>query len=232
MKKIVLLIVLFVFNVSFSQTNNDEENEFNGFSKGDFALTGTISFNSLNIGGDTKNNKLAINPQASYFISDNISVGISVGYSLENRDEYVVYPLNSTTGFSSTVAEAEVKTTTMYPSIFSRYYFTPKNKFSLFTGISFSYLAIKYEATNSSSVFDTQFPNILTSSYNIKRKGVSTSFMPGINYFISDNFALDASIGLVSYSSIKDDVDGAEATNTFDIGFDFSNINLGLVYRF
>ena len=97
---------------------------------------------------------------------------------------------------------------------FARYYSKPASQFSLFGELSFDYV------TSEDKLAD------------YKENGFDVTIAPGLSYFVSDRFALEATVGLLSYSSSKPDVDGAEATNSFSTGLDFSNINFGLVYKF
>ncbi|MCO6162620.1 outer membrane beta-barrel protein [Flavobacterium sp. NRK F7] len=100
-------------------------------------------------------------------------------------------------------------------SVAAKYYFTPSNKFSFFAGLGVGYLTQK--------VGDTD-----TVDFNT----LSVAAIPGVNYFVSDNFALQASLGGIGYSSSKFDVDGAESTNTFALGLDLTNVNFSLIYKF
>lgn len=56
--------------------------------------------------------------------------------------------------------------------------------------------------------------------------------VPGVNYFISESFALRASVGALSYKNRKADVSGAKSNSSFDVNLDFSDINFGLTYKF
>jgi len=53
-----------------------------------------------------------------------------------------------------------------------------------------------------------------------------------MNYFLNSNFALEAKVGVLGYSSDKPDFDGAEATDNFNFGLNLNDITLGLVYKF
>ncbi|MNY83339.1 hypothetical protein D3C86_2260380 [compost metagenome] len=53
-----------------------------------------------------------------------------------------------------------------------------------------------------------------------------------MSYFVSSNFAIEAGLGVLNYTSEKPDVDGAEARNTFNLNLDLSNVNFGVVYKF
>lgn len=111
----------------------------------------------------------------------------------------------------------EDKTSTIGADLGARYFFTPSNQFSFTVGAGFGYMSTKSE------------PNGGTDS-TVNTFGFSVA--PGLNYFVSNSFALRASIGALSYSSSKGDWDNAEAANSFGFNLDLSDINFGVTYKF
>ncbi len=97
--------------------------------------------------------------------------------------------------------------------VFGRYYATPENRFSLFGELSAIY-------ANSEGIT----PSL--ASY-----GYALTIAPGINYFLSDAFALQARFGQLgyNYNTFKDS--DAEVS-TFDFRLNLNNINFGLLYKF
>ena len=93
-----------------------------------------------------------------------------------------------------------------------RHFLTPEKRFTL---------------TNSISVSSLQTDN---EEYKINTIGFSIS--PGFNYFVSEKFALNASIAPISYIISKPDVKDAESTTFFSFDLNLSNINFGLLYKF
>lgn len=56
---------------------------------------------------------------------------------------------------------------------------------------------------------------------------------PGIDYFLSNNWSIEASLGVLSYNNVKPK--GGKATNSFNIGLDsglLGGLNLGVKYIF
>ena len=102
-------------------------------------------------------------------------------------------------------------------SLGATYFFTPADKFSFTTGANLFYISGSNEINGEEGV-------------DVNTFGVAIA--PGVNYFISNNFALRAAIGALSYQSTKADFDGAEAENTFALNMDLSDIRFGLLYRF
>jgi len=116
-----------------------------------------------------------------------------------------------------TIEEANLKTTndnSMGFGIASRYYFTPANRFSFFGS-----LAAAYVTTNDK-----------VAKFKSNTFGLFVS--PAISYFVSDNFAMQASIGSINYTTTNFDVPGSKSVNGFDLNFNLSDINLGFNYKF
>jgi outer membrane protein len=109
---------------------------------------------------------------------------------------------------------AEATNTGLGLGAFGRYYFTPADKFSLFGQLAVGFGSEKYEDGG----------DIKASTF-----GVNAGL--GLNYFVSSNFALQASWAGLGYNSHKFE-DADDSYNTFGLNADLSNINLGLVYKF
>ena len=196
MKKIILTALAVV---SFTLASAQEENS-NGFTKGDVFISGSFGFGSEKT-GDNKTNTFNISPRVGYFVSENIAAGARINFSSEKRE------LGTN--------EETLSITTL--GAFGRYYFSPTSKFSLFGELGVDYVASKFEEEGEP---------------DDKANGFGLGLAPGVSYFISNNFALEATWGILGYRTVKPDVDNAESTNNFDFGVNLDNINLGLVYKF
>jgi len=119
--------------------------------------------------------------------------------------------------FGSSEDFSEDKASTFGGTLGANYFFTPANDFSFTLGAGLAYQSTKLE------------PN---AGGEAKLNTFAVAVAPGINYFVSDCIALRASVGALSYASSKPDVDGAEATNTFGLNLDLSDINFGITYKF
>jgi len=180
-----------------------QETGTTGFSEGDAFISGSVGYSSSK-NGDSKNSNFNISPMAAYFVTNNIAVGGMIGYT-SGKSEFDGEELSSTNGFSI--------------SALGRYYFTPSGSFSVFAQLQAGYLSREVETIDP-----------FTPDY--KEDGFGVGFGPGFSYFVSDHFAIEAGLGLLSYSSTEPDFDGAESTNNFEIGLNFSNVNFGVVYKF
>ncbi|WP_299253382.1 outer membrane beta-barrel protein [uncultured Aquimarina sp.] len=110
---------------------------------------------------------------------------------------------------------ADVKSNIFTGGAFGRYYFTPSNKFSIFGEFGANYFSAKTELATIDSTTD----------------GFDINVGPGVSYFLSDHFALEAFWGALGYSTSKDD-GATDSTNSFRIGLNLDDVNLGLVYKF
>ncbi|WP_111540891.1 outer membrane beta-barrel protein [Mesonia algae] len=96
---------------------------------------------------------------------------------------------------------------------FGRYYLMPAQKFSFFGELGLGYGTTEDIDDN-------------------KVNGVNIAVAPGLSYFVSKHFALEATFGILGYNSVKKDESGAESTDSFDFGLNMDDINLGLIYKF
>lgn len=95
---------------------------------------------------------------------------------------------------------------------FGRYYFSPSKRFSLFGQLGINYLTAEDNLSGG------------------KADGFGFALAPGISYFVSEHFALEATIGELSYFTVGPD--GGESTDTFTFGLDLNDVNFGVVYKF
>ncbi|WP_284651313.1 outer membrane beta-barrel protein [Flavobacterium terrisoli] len=145
----------------------------------------------------------------------------STSFEIEPKVGFFVTPniaLGAKLGYESYKAEDAFGDTddenTLSIGVFGRYYATPSNQFSIFGQLGFDYMSTNDKMSE------------------VKTNGFGLAFKPGISYFVSDAFAIEATFGELSYTSVKDDTDGAEAKNTFSLGLDLRSINFGLLYKF
>lgn len=205
MKKLllpVLFTMLCILNV-----NAQEKEKNTGFSNGDVYVSGAFNYISTSTeeyGYEDDTSSFTLAPSVGYFVKDDLALECSLIYSYSDGRYY--------TG-------EKIRTTVFGVSIGAVHFFTPTNKFSFTTGISFSYLVSKdkfeYQINDSDTI------NIF-----------EATIAPGINYFISNSFALKASIGAVSYSSTTYDRYEGSTTDRFSLNLNLSRINIGLTYKF
>lgn len=206
MKKILLSAVAVM---AFGFANAQEATGTKGFAEGDVFITGSVGFGSEKT-GDAKTSQFNISPKAGYFVTSNIAIGVQLGYTSATDTEVVEGPFGSTT--------VDVDTNSFEAGAFGRYYFTPARDFSFFGQLSVGYASTKTEVEGVDG--------------ESKSNGFNLGLAPGISYFVSEHIALEATFGLLGYNTSKPDFDGAESTDTFNIGANFNDINFGIVYKF
>ena len=128
MKKIILSAVV-LFTVTFASAQEKKVNSGEGFSNGDVFVSGSFGINSTNNDNtNVKTNGFTVAPSVGFFVSDNIALGVALGFSNDK----------SKTSGTATIDEDQLSA-----GVFGRYYFTPASKFSVFTELAFAYVTAK-----------------------------------------------------------------------------------------
>lgn len=96
---------------------------------------------------------------------------------------------------------------------FTRYYFTPEKQFSVFTNLSADYTSE-----------NDQLSKKIDNKYEI-------SVSPGVHYFISKDFLLEATLGKIAIGSSKSNAASSPKIDKFDLSVNISSIELGLTYK-
>ncbi|MFM9988480.1 outer membrane beta-barrel protein [Flavobacterium sp.] len=206
MKK-VLLTAVAVFAFSFANAQ-DSSTSGSGFSKGNLFISGSVGVTSEKT-GDVKSTGFNFSPKAGYFVSNNIAVGLALGVGSTKDDNGV-----------NTI----VKDNNFSVGAFGRYYFTPSSQFSVFGQLGF-------DVNSTKSTTDVTVGNVTTSTVS-KANGFGVALAPGVSYFLSNHFAIEAAWGVLNFNSNKPDVAGADATTNVNFGLNLNDLNFGLVYKF
>lgn len=207
MKK-VILSAMAVFALSFANAQEGEPTF--GFSEGDFFVEGNIGFGSTNNKNtEVKTSSFEFNPKAGYFISEDLAVGLELGF-----------------GSSKEKFDGQDTDKNSYVAVggFARYYFLDLGaRFKTYGEFGLAYATVK----------DGISPN------ELKVNAFGAGLGLGINYFVTENIAINFGLAdILSYTSAKADVDGAEAVNEFNFGFgEFNNFfgttaTFGLTFKF
>lgn len=110
------------------------------------------------------------------------------------------------------LGQRTIENSTITGALFGRYYLFPGSKFSFF-----GELGVGFGSTR----------NIAKDWTN----GVNAGFSPGISYFVSEHFALEAQFGLLSYNTVSPREE-AGSTDSFSVGIDMSDIDFGIIFKF
>ena len=202
MKKLLPSLALAFFAL-LNVNAQETDTDSKGFAQGDVYVSGTVSYSKTTISDfDVEVSEFTFSPSAGFFVSDHIALELSLLVGSSKEVEFL----------------DEYEYNSIGGGLGAVYFFTPNNKFSFTTGAAFQYTNFKSEINGIES-------DDSTNSYRI-------SLNPGVNYFISEAFALRGSIGALSYASRKSTAEGAPTYNFFDLNLDLSNVNLGLTYKF
>jgi Outer membrane protein beta-barrel domain len=202
MKKLILSAVA-ICAFTFVNAQDKKSNSGEGFSQGDVYVTGSVGFGSTSKVTAYKTSQVTFSPTVGYFVTENISIGL--GLTVANGS------------VQNTEMSDTNKTNTFGIGVNGRYYFTPASKFSMFLGLGID------------SRTDKQTPATGTAT---KFSSFGLGLEPGINYFVSKNFSIEAKIAALSYRSGKADYDGAENESSFGLGVNLAAINFGVNYKF
>jgi hypothetical protein len=97
--------------------------------------------------------------------------------------------------------------------LFGRYYMKPKSQFTFFGQGLLSFVSSSPQGGGNSA---TTF---------------GLGFSPGLNYFVSNRFSLEATFGEIGFKSTSSGGGGGSNTG-FNFGFDLTDIGFGLNYKF
>ncbi len=220
MKKVILsAAALFAFAFANAQETTTEAPAF-GFTKGNIFVEGNLQFNSSKEeqdGVESKENNFNFNPKAGYFITDKFAVGVELGIGSSKTED-------SAPG----VPTDETKTNSFGAGVFGRYYFLNLGqRFKTYAEAGVGFGGTKLE-DNGTDVW--------------KDKNFNVGIDLGINYFITDRFAINFGLtDLLSFNSGKrefeDGVTPEIKTTTFEGNFNvfnnfFDTATFGLTYKF
>lgn len=181
---------------------NAQDGGGEGYANGDVFISGTVGFGSTTFPGDDNS-------------ASGLAFSPSVGFFVSEN-----IALGARIGLENAKTETagiESKDNTFSAGAFGRYYFTPGSKFSVMAELAFNY--------NSTSA---EVAGVDAGAIN----GFDLAVGPGLSYFLNSNFAIEGIWGALTYETAKPDAEGAEATSSFGLGADFTDITLGLVYKF
>ena len=183
-------------------------------------IGGTAGFSTqtkgalLSTADDAKTTGGTFGPQFGYWVNDNIAVGLGLSYS--SSDTKTGSASDKTTGFA-------VKP-------FARYY-KKMDKFALYGELSVGIGSGKHTTNTGVSG---------ASDVSNDSKSMNVNLGPGVQYWFTDNWSMNTSIGLLGYRSNTDvkgasDASGNQVDRTDSgivFGLDMTTLNFGLNYHF
>lgn len=97
---------------------------------------------------------------------------------------------------------------------FGRYYLTPASQFSIFGELGLDYSSIDNKLAD------------------VQESEIGVNLGLGLSYFVSNNWAIEATWAGLGYTTNDNGGDGAEKTNSFGLGADLRAIGFGVIYKF
>ena len=215
MKKLIFMTALAV--VSFSNINAQEvETPAFGFAQGNVFLEGGFSYSSQKDKNEpvTTETGFVFTPKVGYFISDDLAIGVQVGLSSYKEKVEVAN------------TSVEQKTTGLSAGVFGRYYFLELGqRFKTYAELGVNFGGTKYD-------------DGIDGTDDRKVNGVGAGFGLGLNYFVTENMAISFGLSdIISYSSSKVDLEGAESQSNFNANVNvfnnfFATAQFGMLYKF
>lgn len=179
----------------------EEEDQEFGFVKGDVFLTGSISY-SNSTNANIERKSFDFVPSASFFISDHFSINGGLLIGSEKSENLLSGNRFDDKSFGFVVGAS--------------YYFNTDERFTFLLNLSAAYQSVDFTDT---------------AGFETKINETAVALAPGINYFLSDRFALQATLGAINYGKVTNDDGVYPESDRFAIALDLSNIGFGVIYR-
>lgn len=204
MKKLLLLSAVAVFGLANINAQEEAEKTF-GFEKGNIILEGGLNFGSSTEDDgafETKTSEFNFSPKAGYFINDKFAVGVELAVGSGKVEE------------TFEGQSVEDKSNSFGAGVFARYYFLDLGKrFKTFAeaGVGFGSTTTEFEGGD-----------------EVKEGGFGIGVDLGINYFVTENFAIVFGLAdVLSYSSTTTEftVEGADIPDSDNSSFN-GNLNV------
>jgi outer membrane protein len=225
MKRIVLSLTLLAASLMANAQLKQGAIAIGG--TGNFSYTeGTNKVGSTSTNAP-KTNTFNIIPSIGCNVSENIAIGLGIGYAYNKQEELA-------SGSSSLKNTTTNETFIINP--FARYYFMYNDNGGFFGQLN---AAIGI----GSGRYEPGITSGGNSSYYIESTSFDLGLRPGLIYFISNSWSIEGTYGKLGYSSsiakytknstvnnIKRSTDYEDFGNTFNIGFDLTTFNLGVQY--
>lgn len=187
----------------FLNSLSAQEDTDYGISKGDIFLSGTMSYINEKQGNQERS-IFSFSPAVEFFVSDHWALN---GGLLFNTGKVETEPPTPST----------LDQNALGLQLGTSYFVTPENQFSFLFSLNGSYQRYRQKFSNDVD--------------ELKSEQWSFTFAPGINYFVSDNFALRASLGVLSYFT-ADRIDApSDSFNRFDFNLNLSNVAISAILR-
>lgn len=216
MKKIILFILISSIKLGLIAQ----------LAKGNWAITGTIGLGgnkqtttqeiaqgnpSQPFNTEIKTSQTTVLPAVSYFVSDKMEAGLALIF---NKSKTITNYLSPNANLHDVKNENPLTGL----ALFGNYYFKSAEKYSCYGGIQLGFGGGTRKVTTTPN-------NGPTTIVETKINGSTFGFNTGFLYFFKPNFALNGSLGLLSYNSTKSVSTNSGITTTIKNGNWVAGVN-------
>ena len=173
-----------------------------------------------------KDDVIRILPTAGYFVTTNLAVGLSLGY----KSAVTKYKVGNAA--ISNVVEIKDTDNAFVVAPFVRKYWTLSDKLYIFGQLQIP-LEFGKEKVDFNSEGNGGDP-ILSAPFTQKNNytNIGVNIKPGLDYFITKNWSIEATIGEFGYNTYKRDIDGARRADDYKFGISLTSVTFGVKYVF
>ncbi|SNR15479.1 outer membrane beta-barrel protein [Tenacibaculum jejuense] len=196
------IIAVLAFTICIFSVKAQEENKVEGFQKNDVYISGRVSYGVSFLSDSGRSSEAFI-------------FAPSVGYFVSDKIALDLGVVFSSSFVENSFLGQQEKKQEFGFRLGGDYYFTPQKRFSFLIGADLFFNNVSYES------------GVLSDE---NQYGINIS--PGLNYFISKSFSINASVGSLGYVYTKSESDFISGVSTFVFDLNLSSIVLGLTYRF
>ncbi|MFY7813778.1 MAG: outer membrane beta-barrel protein [Chryseobacterium taeanense] len=219
MKKILLATAVSFFGLSSAQIKT-----------GTVYLSGQVGYSQEKDNNtDSKDQNFTAVPTVGIFIAPNLAIGTGIGY-IGSRSDHK--DITNVGGTGIETVQTIIKANAFTAKPFIRKYWTLSDKLYIFGQLEVPIEIGKRTADLQLNYFDINGYTYYQ-SMNIEQKYTSfgVNVKPGLDYFISKNWTIEATIGEFGYKNTKIK-DQDKGTDTFNFGLNLSSVMFGVKYVF
>ncbi|MBC6612355.1 outer membrane beta-barrel protein [Hymenobacter sp. BT507] len=176
---------------------------------------------TVGVNDNYTSSSLSIQPIASYFISENLSIGINTGININRYKQAQFGRYNNPSQFFDRTYNRKERVVSLGPV--ARYYRFINDKFAVYGQLGAGY------TNNYFSIHDYDyFNNSVIVSNNGRSQGFYANFSPGITFFPVKKIGIELSVGGLNYNCVTQKKDGFRSSNSyFYTNFGLSSLFLG-----
>ncbi|GAB5557322.1 MAG: hypothetical protein SchgKO_15350 [Schleiferiaceae bacterium] len=180
---------------------------------GPWWVGGTMGYTGTDYGDDENGNTLNFGPSVGYMLNPQIGVGLGLSLVTDTYNDK-----------TNNDEDRTVKTNTYHFQPFARYYKELGSNFAIY-----GQLLIDIQSGGTT----TEVAGTETEKFSVS--GFGFGIAPGIQYWFTPAWSMNATVGNLGYSTVTrsdDNSDAESTTSTTEVIMDFSSINFGFNFHF